>query len=404
LLATKSEWPAPTGHSCERDTSTNQPKGARPATLARASATDKRAALPKRAFFRARLALLDALEALLCQRWNRRRARLNKALSGVLHALIGHADFAQGGRVALTVEHLAGMLRCTERTIRRAVALLSTLPDLIRVLRIGRGEPSYDGRPARVPHIEWELGPEAQTLVASVTAERPPPGHGARRHPDTVAPDHELDQASNSKFSEGLFPDPELPARQADPPRPRPAKARPAVPATPVECRTLHHPLDELEAIVRQHRAIAEPERPAGGLVFAEELAAVDAALGTLGAGSHGASSPAERIETCARVSELARHDAARKGQPRATLRYAFGEPWFAERVARLREERERMLRETADAELTAQVLGICPPVRARPRPLPPSIAVPKGDISKSRPLPLARARAHIEAILRATA
>jgi hypothetical protein len=406
LLATKSEWPAATGHSCERDTA-NQPKSARRDTVASASSTDKRAALPKRAFFRARLALLDALEALLCRRWNRRRARLNKALSGVLHALIGHADFAQGGRVALTVEHLARMLRCTERTIRRAIAQLATLPELIRVLRVGRGEPSYDGRPARVAHLEWQLGPEAKSLVDRVTAERPPPGHGAPWHPDTVPPDHELDQGSNSKFSEELFAEPEPLEMQAEPPpgplpldpSPLPEMARPALDVPPVECRELHHPVEELEVIVRQHRELAEPERTVGGVVFPEELATVDAALDALGTAS-----PAERRETCARVSELARHDAARKGQPRATLRYAFAEPWFAERVARLREDRERQLRETADAELTARLLGIRPPVRARPRPVEPSIVQPKRQAPRSRPLPLEQAQGYIAAILRATA
>lgn len=387
MLATKEEWPVAAGHSCASTESTYT-EGSRLSTVASASPADKRTTLPKRAFFRLRAQLLDALEALLCRQWNRRRARLNKALSGVLHALIGHADFAQGGRVALTVEHLAGMLRCTERTIRRAIAQLSTLPELIRVLRIGRGEPSYDGRPARVPHLEWELGPAGQALVSGATAERPPPGHGDLRHPDTVTADPFRDQGSRTKFR----------ARDPEPEKTAPPPLRPAVGSAPVECRPLH-PVEELDAIVRQHRAIAEPERAPARTVYAEERATVDAALGRLGA-----SSPAERGEICARVSELARRDAVSKGHARATLRYAFGEPWFAERVARLREERERALRETADAELTAQLLGIRPPVRARPRPAAPSIVVPKHDIPKSRPLPLDRAQGYIAAILRATA
>ncbi len=361
-MATKSDWPVAAGQSCARSLKSSN-RRSRENTLTSDAAADKRSAperLPERAFFRARAGLLAALEAALCQRWNRRRARLNGALRNLFDKLIRHGNFVEGIRVALTVERLAEMLGVTERTVRRAIALLRTLPELVQVLFVERGETSYDGRPARVPHLEWELGPEAKALLENLAdglaTERPPPGHGVPRHPDTVPPDQLLDQIPKSKFGLGksLEGPPEKPVPKALPP---PVESRAPLPP-------LALPEAELEAIVRQHRRLADPELETKP-VYPEELATVDAALATLGP-----QRPAERLALTAEVSALAKADAARKGQARATLRYAFRPDCFADRMARLREDREQRQRRQADAEMTRQlwpVLEPRPPVRARP-------------------------------------
>lgn len=111
--------------------------------------------------------------------------------------------------------------------------------------------------------------------------------------------------------------------------------------------------------IIEAHRAVAEPER-VGKPVYLEELAVVDAAL------TAAALPPAERVVRAREVSVLAMRDARQKGQARATLRYAFGLGWFAERLARAREQRETEHRRRQDEVLASALFRPLAKTRGR--------------------------------------
>lgn len=133
----------------------------------------------------------------------------------------------------------------------------------------------------------------------------------------------------------------------------------------------LHLPLPLLDAIIRQHRAIAEGKGPYIP-ISDEERALVDGAVLP-----HRPScrSDAELLALCARVSERGWR-ASRA--PTATLRFVFGGPdaepdnphkFFHARVAELREADETADRQQLDSRLTSALLGRPSPESAPPLP-----------------------------------
>lgn len=125
-----------------------------------------------------------------------------------------------------------------------------------------------------------------------------------------------------------------------------------------------------LEAVIRQHRAIAEGKGPRVP-IDDRDRARVDGALG----GLSGRWEDDALLKLCARVSYAALREARAKGGTVANLRYTFGGPdeepqephkHFHRRVAELREDDEKAARERLDGELTAALLGTPkPPVKA---------------------------------------
>ena len=114
--------------------------------------------------------------------------------------------------------------------------------------------------------------------------------------------------------------------RRVPPPRRKSSHQRPArlapspLPDTsPVELR---FPSGLLDAIIRQHRAIAERKGPYVP-ISADDRARVDGAL----CGLSGRREDDALLELCARVSESALRDACAKGGTVANLRYTFGGP-----------------------------------------------------------------------------
>lgn len=432
--------------------------------------------LSREAFFRLKDTLIAAVKAAYIDHWYARRAKLNKTLLGLVRLLLGHGQFALGERVAFSTAHLAKVLDCTERNVTLLIGKLQERPELVRVLRIQRGERAYDGQRSHRPHIEWELGPALRSLVVEVAglhllissvetvnlntrtrdigipeAVTPDPiwdpqldlklkGEASSEPPDD-RPNFEV-EASDSKPEPGLpLPTP-APDVNALPEAAR--SPSPALPPLAVALRSLElasasqylpelethgrpdrafsplrgkarplsgtssrnapiHPLEPLVTLIRQHRQIAEHKGP-WVPIAQDELDVADAAFGHL----DWCRDDRERLQVCARVSELGLRDSLAKGNSRATLRYTFGrsedpdsQKFFLERVARIREEREQLAKERRAGEL-ASVLGLRPPVKASPPPLSrPSAKGPTAGppISSNEPLTPSETLANIAAL-----
>lgn len=139
----------------------------------------------------------------------------------------------------------------------------------------------------------------------------------------------------------------------------RPTRLAPGPGEQPLE---LQFPCWLLDAIIRQHRTIAEGKGPYVPIVD-RDRARVDGAL----SGLPGRWEDNALLELCARVSGCALGDARAKGGTAANLRYTFGGPdaepdephkHFHRRVAELRENDEKAVRQRLDGELTAVLLG----------------------------------------------
>lgn len=152
-----------------------------------------------------------------------------------------------------------------------------------------------------------------------------------------------------------------------------PTSARDAhtiAPRQPPSAGVLHHSIELIEEVIRQHRRIAEGKGPFVPIDDGERCLVDGALCGLTWCGTE-----KEQLDLCARVSELARAHAAQNGRV-ANLTYTFGglddrpQKHFLQRVAILREHDERALKELNDGELAASLLGLRRPVRPSPLPI----------------------------------
>jgi len=391
-------------------------------------------------FFRVVGLQYETAKAIARQRWGSRRANLNHCMFRALQRLLRHGDFALGRRVAYKVTDFAELLDCRPRNVSVVLGKFAEFPELIRVVRVKQGEPGWNGRRSAVDHNEFVIGaallataeevlgrplfirtPETVTLTTC---------NGDTQPPATVTPDSASDPSIDSKLklkeldhpAPGIdrlnfevvalgVPSPLSLATEIQPPTATPtaeviperatkdptppvtvpcsepppssvvrpsivqARPRPHAPLPSTSESVLSHPLPLLDAVIRQHRAIAEAKGPYVP-ISQDERRWVDGCLRRL----TGCRSDQEKLERCARVSELAARDSRQKGHKSAALRYAFGglednpQKYFLERVALLREHDEKCSKEFHDAELTSMLLGTPPPVKAAPlRPVRPS-------------------------------
>lgn len=369
-LATKSEWPAATGHSCA---STIQSSRSRSSNVTSGDPAGKRSGKKRPPNFAARCGAAEALARAVGRRWNLRRALACKTACAMLELLSERPEFLRGQRVPHTVCGFAARLRCSERTVTRSVRLIEQFPDVVRVVRVG--------------HLEFELGPTVTAAPADSQLVTPSPGQLVTpSHPDKDHPDKSSNpEKSKTKFGlesalggdklspcgppsamvaalEAIVRQCRILAEHVEGVIRGLAAAQPTAPAPRPVGPELVHPVAEVDAVIRQHQRLTDPRlltRP----IYAEERAVVDAALGAMGL-----KDPSERLALAAEVSALARADVRGKGE-RATLRYAFEAQPFAVRVSRLRERRAQRERAQADAALTR---ALRPVVQARPRPYDP--------------------------------
>jgi hypothetical protein len=220
-----------------------------------------------------------------------------------------------------------------------------------------------------LPHTAAEQPP--------VRSDSPPPAAARTESPTPGLPDlaalrtmcaAPLTRSRNAPALVPVSPGSESHRRRAEP-------LAPAAGAAPAEPRLeLRFPCWLLEAIIRQHRAMAEGKGPYVP-IDDRERARVDGAL----RGLPGRLDGDALLELCARVSDGALRDARAKGGTVANLRYTFGGPdedpeephkHFHRRVAELREQDEKSARERLDGELTAALLGGPAPLKASPAPL----------------------------------